>query len=87
MDLEYAGMGPQREAESAIMSRKVPPRISHVSISNNAFNGINVTLPGTFFRLQESTISGNNGRTLRYFCGSVFFQSLLSVFLFVCFCL
>ncbi|XP_069990075.1 protein bark beetle isoform X2 [Penaeus vannamei] len=61
VDLEYAGMGPQREAESAIMSRKVPPRISHVSISNNAFNGINVTLPGTFFRLQESTISGNNG--------------------------
>ncbi|XP_069940275.1 protein bark beetle isoform X3 [Cherax quadricarinatus] len=61
VDLEYAGMGPQREVESALMSRKVPPRLSNVTISSNAFNGINFTLPGTFVHLQSATIKGNNG--------------------------
>lgn len=61
VDIEYAGMGPQREVESAIMSRKVPPRMSHVNISSNAFNGVNVTLPGTFVHVEEASIKGNNG--------------------------
>ncbi|KAK7076789.1 hypothetical protein SK128_004223, partial [Halocaridina rubra] len=61
VDLDYAGMGPKREVVSAIMSRKVPPRLSHISISSNVFNGINVTLPGTFVHLEEASVTGNNG--------------------------
>ncbi|XP_042229688.1 protein bark beetle-like isoform X4 [Homarus americanus] len=61
VDLEYAGMGPKREVESAVMSRRVPPRISHVTINSNAFNGINITLPDTFVHLQDATIKANGG--------------------------
>lgn len=62
VDIEYAGMGPQREVVSAVMTRSVPPRLRHVTVTNSAFNGINVTLPGTFVHLEHAVLKENAGR-------------------------
>ena len=59
--IEYAGMGPQREITAAIMSHKVPPQIKNVVVKNNAYTGLNVTLPTTFVNIDESTFIGNGG--------------------------
>ena len=54
-------MGPQREITAAIMSHKVPPQIKNVVVKNNAYTGLNVTLPTTFVNIDESTFIGNGG--------------------------
>ncbi|KAG0727420.1 Protein bark beetle [Chionoecetes opilio] len=64
VDIKYAGMGPQREVVSAIMTRKVPPRLRHVAVTQSAFNGINMTLPGTFVRLENTVLKENAGHGL-----------------------
>ncbi|XP_050714917.1 protein bark beetle-like isoform X5 [Eriocheir sinensis] len=64
VDIEYAGMGPQREVVSAVMTRRVPPRLRHVTVTNSAFNGINVTLPGTFLHLEHAVLKENAGHGL-----------------------
>lgn len=61
VDIEYAGMGPQREVVSTIMTRKVPPHLRHVTVTNSAFNGINMTLPGTFVHLEHAVLKENAG--------------------------
>lgn len=64
VNIEYAGMGPQREVLSSIMTRKVPPRLRHVTVTNSAFNGINMTLPGTFVHLENAVLKENAGHGL-----------------------
>lgn len=59
--IEYAGMGPGREAVSAVMSRSVPPRLTHVDVLHSAHSGINATLPGTFLHLRGGIIKDNAG--------------------------
>ncbi|MPC91596.1 Protein bark beetle [Portunus trituberculatus] len=62
VNIEYAGMGPQREVLSSLMTRKVPPRLRHVTVTNSAFNGINMTLPGTFVHLKNAVLKENAGK-------------------------
>ncbi|KAK4322844.1 hypothetical protein Pmani_006428 [Petrolisthes manimaculis] len=59
--IEYGGMGPGREAVSAIMSRSVPPQLTNVDILRSAHSGINATLPGTFLHLSGGIIKDNAG--------------------------
>lgn len=59
--IEYGGMGPGREAVSAVMSRSVPPRLTHVDVLHSAHTGINATLPGTFLHLRGGIIKDNAG--------------------------
>ncbi|CAL4091082.1 unnamed protein product, partial [Meganyctiphanes norvegica] len=61
VDISYAGLGPQRETTSGIMTWGVPPKMSYISVTKSAYNGINVTLPGTFFRLDNAVIAENAG--------------------------
>lgn len=61
MRVEYAGMGPKREILGAIMSRKVPPRMDHVTVTKSAYTGVNFTLPDTFVSITQGVVMHNLG--------------------------
>lgn len=61
VDIFYAGVGTGYNATSAIESVGVPPIIRNTRVQYSAYNGINITNPGSVASIRNCTIKKNAG--------------------------
>ncbi|KAF0308456.1 Protein bark beetle [Amphibalanus amphitrite] len=61
VDVLHAGMGPNKEAQAAIESVGVPPRMYSLTVRDSVSGGINVTQPDSLVAINNCTVSDNAG--------------------------
>ena len=64
VDVLNAGQGRWRNqlnVTSAIETWGVPPVMEYIKVENSAYNGINITMPGSVVTISHANITGNRG--------------------------
>ena len=61
IDIKHAGVGRDHNTTSAIQVLGVPPNMNYMDVLDNAYNGINITLPEGPIMISNTRIRGNRG--------------------------
>ncbi|CAG0896137.1 unnamed protein product [Darwinula stevensoni] len=61
VDVEYAGVGRQREAVAAVQVWGVPPQVEGTAVKYSAYHGMNVSMPDAPVVVQNSSFVQNRG--------------------------